>query len=155
MADFLIFKKMVQGVKVAYDEIAGVFFQRIKLVVGADGVNGGDVSSANPLPVYLADAPEGSSPSSGAITPVNISGTITLGGTAQTLVAALAGGQTIFIKNDSSENIWFNETGAPANMDSPSHLLNPGDDWTSDAPITTAVSLIGATTGQKFTARKW
>ena len=39
------------GVAVAGDDIAGVLFQRVKLIYGADGANEGDVSSANPLPV--------------------------------------------------------------------------------------------------------
>lgn len=33
------------------DDIGGVKFQRIKVIHGADGVNDGDVSSSNPLPV--------------------------------------------------------------------------------------------------------
>jgi hypothetical protein len=36
---------------VATDEIGGVDFQRVKLTLGADGVNDGDVSAANPIPV--------------------------------------------------------------------------------------------------------
>jgi hypothetical protein len=39
------------GATAASDDIGGVQFQRIKLVHGADGVNDGDVSSANGLPV--------------------------------------------------------------------------------------------------------
>ena len=39
---------------VATDEIGGVDYQRIKLVHGADGVNAGDVSAANPLPATIA-----------------------------------------------------------------------------------------------------
>lgn len=39
----------------ATDEIGGVHFPRSKLVIGADGVNGGDVSPANPLPVTATD----------------------------------------------------------------------------------------------------
>lgn len=39
------------GLSVASDDIAGVHYQRIKLVLGADGVNDGDVSGANPIPV--------------------------------------------------------------------------------------------------------
>jgi hypothetical protein len=35
----------------ATDEIAGVHYPRTKITIGADGVNDGDVSSANPLPV--------------------------------------------------------------------------------------------------------
>lgn len=35
----------------ASDDIAGVKFQRVKLVLGDNGTNDGDVSSANPVPV--------------------------------------------------------------------------------------------------------
>ena len=35
----------------AADDIAGVKYQRVKLTLGADGVNDGDVSAANPVPV--------------------------------------------------------------------------------------------------------
>lgn len=36
---------------IASDDISGAQFQRIKLTLGADGVNEGDVSSTNPIPV--------------------------------------------------------------------------------------------------------
>lgn len=39
------------GDVVAADDIGSKKYQRIKLIHGADGVNAGDVSSANPLPV--------------------------------------------------------------------------------------------------------
>jgi hypothetical protein len=39
------------GAKIALDEIGVTFYPRTKIVIGADGVNDGDVSSANPLPV--------------------------------------------------------------------------------------------------------
>jgi hypothetical protein len=39
------------GAEIGADEIAGVLYQRLKLIFGGDGVNQGDVSSANPLPV--------------------------------------------------------------------------------------------------------
>lgn len=39
------------GLPVASDDIGGFQFQRIKLIHGADGVNAGDVATANPLPV--------------------------------------------------------------------------------------------------------
>lgn len=42
-------------VTIAADEIAGKKYQRMKLIHGIDGVNGGDVSSTNPLPVLVAD----------------------------------------------------------------------------------------------------
>ena len=42
------------GAVLATDDIGGIHFPRTKLVIGADGVNGGDVSAANPLPVTMA-----------------------------------------------------------------------------------------------------
>lgn len=39
------------GATIAADDIGGVLHQRIKMVVGADGVSDGDVSLANPMPV--------------------------------------------------------------------------------------------------------
>lgn len=44
------------GITVADDDIGGVKYPRSKIVIGADGVNDGDVSSANPLPVTVAAA---------------------------------------------------------------------------------------------------
>jgi hypothetical protein len=39
------------GAIAAADDIGGVLFQRVKVAIGADGVNDGDVSASNPLPV--------------------------------------------------------------------------------------------------------
>jgi hypothetical protein len=39
------------GASVAADDIGGNLFQRVKLALGADGVNDGDVSAANPVPI--------------------------------------------------------------------------------------------------------
>jgi hypothetical protein len=44
------------GKIIATDEIAGVNFQRIKLTLGADGVNDGDVNSANPMPTSVSSS---------------------------------------------------------------------------------------------------
>lgn len=41
------------GDVIATDDIGGVKFQRIKMILGADGVNDGDVSSSNPVPVSI------------------------------------------------------------------------------------------------------
>ena len=38
------------GDTIATDDIAGVKYQRVKLITGADGVNDGDVSALNPFP---------------------------------------------------------------------------------------------------------
>ena len=39
------------GAIIAADDIGGALHQRIKVVVGANGVNDGDVSLANPMPI--------------------------------------------------------------------------------------------------------
>ncbi len=39
------------GTSIAADDIGGVLHQRVKLIIGADGVNDGDVSATNPIPV--------------------------------------------------------------------------------------------------------
>jgi hypothetical protein len=39
------------GAVVAADDIGGTLHQRVKVVVGADGVSDGDVSLSNPLPI--------------------------------------------------------------------------------------------------------
>ena len=44
------------GDTIASDDIGGVKYQRVKLIEGADGVNDGDISAANPLPVTEASA---------------------------------------------------------------------------------------------------
>ena len=89
------------------------------------------------------------------ITPINLSGTITSGDAAQTLHAADSSGKTVYIRNVSAGDLWFDETGQTAIKASPSHKLSPTDEWESPGKITTAISIIGATTGQNFTARKW
>jgi hypothetical protein len=43
------------GSTAATDDIAGVHFPRVKLIFGADGVNSGDVSDANPFPIKVTD----------------------------------------------------------------------------------------------------
>ena len=51
MADNTVLNTGVGGDTIASDDIGGVKFPRSKIVIGADGTNDGDVSSANPLPV--------------------------------------------------------------------------------------------------------
>jgi hypothetical protein len=51
MADNTTLNTGTGGDVIATDDIAGVKYQRVKLVLGADGVNGGDVSSSNAMPV--------------------------------------------------------------------------------------------------------
>ena len=51
MADNTTLNLGLNGDVIGSDDIGGVKFQRIKLIHGADGVNAGDVSGANGLPV--------------------------------------------------------------------------------------------------------
>ncbi|MEN6386435.1 MAG: hypothetical protein ABFD79_14750 [Phycisphaerales bacterium] len=70
------------GDLIATDEIAGVKYQRIKMIIGADGVNDGDISAANPLPITNGS------------TPLEIAGAIADGGDATTAPMLLVGGKT-------------------------------------------------------------
>jgi hypothetical protein len=67
---------------IASDDIDGVKFQRMKLTMGDDGVNEGDVSSSNPIPVYIVGQESGGSSGFGVPAALTIaSGEITVSGT--------------------------------------------------------------------------
>jgi len=51
MADNVTLNTMSGGSVVGADEIAGAQYQRVKVILGADGTNDGDVASGNPMPV--------------------------------------------------------------------------------------------------------
>ena len=70
MADNFVCNQGSGGDTFGADDIGGVKYSRTKIIVGADGVNDGDVSSANPLPVSAAQ--------SGVWNVTNVSGTISL-----------------------------------------------------------------------------
>ena len=54
MADNTVLPVGTGGDTIGSDDIGGVKFQRVKLIHGADGVNAGDVSSANPFPISIS-----------------------------------------------------------------------------------------------------
>jgi hypothetical protein len=56
VADNVIANAGAGGATFAADDIAGVHFPRSKITLGADGVNDGDVSSANPMPTTVSGA---------------------------------------------------------------------------------------------------
>jgi hypothetical protein len=86
------------------------------------------------------------------------SGSITTGGTAQTLIAANANRRYLLIKNPSTEteNLFFSLTGTASltGQNSGSYILQPGESFTMESNFvsTQAVSVIAATTGHKITA---
>jgi len=91
--------------------------------------------------------------------PENISGTITTGGTAQVLDPANDRRVGWFIQNNSAGSLWINDLGVAATLASPSIEIKTGTYMV--APFNTGyvssaqISIIGATTGQAFTAREW
>lgn len=91
-----------------------------------------------------------------SITPTDRSGSITTGGTAQVLMAANASRRAWSIQNTSTVDLWVNEIGATAVLAPPSIWLQPGAYYESQASYCSpsAISIIGATTGQTFTARE-
>jgi hypothetical protein len=103
---------------------------------------GADVSSSNPLPVQNANA-----------APTDRSGSITTGGVAQVAIAALSTRKAYFFQNISSEIMWgsFTGTAAPNTVGS-FEIVPKGVIRSTTVCETTALSIYGATTGQKFTA---
>lgn len=91
-----------------------------------------------------------------SITPTDRSGTITTGGQKQQLMAANANRRSWLIQNNSTGDLWINEIGADAVLSQPSINIPPGAYVTSESSYCSpsAISIIGATTGQTFTARE-
>lgn len=106
-------------------------------------IGGDEVTAANPLPVSGA---------SGALT--DVSGTIAAGGTSQVLQAAQITRKYIMIQNLSSGNLYLNFTSA-ATTGEGSYELLPNGVFTMEGNFVSneAINIIGATTGQAFTAK--
>ncbi len=137
----------VQGTGASYDPptggsglfgwLSGIFKEivgGIKLKLG-----GAEVSSSNPLPVQNVSA-----------SPVDRSSTITAGGTAQVLLAANANRKGIEFFNNSVGSLWLNVVGT-ATAGGGSIEVRSGGYWSPSVCPVTAISVIGATTGQAFT----
>lgn len=93
-------------------------------------------------------------PSSGVVT--DRSGTITAGGTAQTLAAVNLSRRYLLVQNlHASEDLWVNFTTA-AVVDQPSVRVAAGAAFLMDGAFvsTELVSVIAATTGHKFAAKE-
>lgn len=115
----------------------------------------GITTSANSL--SIAPASDATFLIAGAIaTRTDKSGTVTSGGTAQTIIASNAARKGFEIQNQSTGDMYFS-TLAVAVQGQPSVRIAPGQLY--ETPLggsgTGAVSLIGATTGQAFAAREW
>jgi hypothetical protein len=92
-----------------------------------------------------------------AVAPVNRSGSITAGGTAQQLMPANAARLGWSIQNHSTGDLWVNDVGGTAAAIQPSIQVPSGALYESPpgcAP-TSSISVFGATTGARFAAREW
>lgn len=79
------------------------------------------------------------------------SSSITLGGTAQALAAANTARRGLTGQNISTGDLWINEIGGTAAADTAgSYKVAAGATFT--VQTNRAISIVGATTGQKFTA---
>jgi hypothetical protein len=76
MADNTTLNAGAGGDVIASDDISGVKYQRVKLTLGVDGVNDGDVSTSNLLPV-ATDHHSDVSTNNSTSTPLGISATFT------------------------------------------------------------------------------
>jgi hypothetical protein len=119
--------------------------------VPASVVNGvaTPASALAPLPVICtAGAPA-----------VDGSGTIAVGGTAQTLFGGTAPLNGFLVANPaaSGDTLYFNDAGTAVVAGAGSIPLAPGAVFTTPSGYKPggAVSIIGAATGDKFTARRW
>ena len=84
-------------------------------------------------------------------TGIDRSSSIASGGTAQTLAAAETQRLAIYGQNISAGDLWINETGGTAAANGTgSYRVTAGSTFTVNT--NRAISIIGATTGQKFTA---
>lgn len=88
---------------------------------------------------------------------IDRSGTITAGGTAQTLMATRGNRKGFYIQNQSTGDLWINEIGGVAAATQPSLRIVAGAFYCNEfsGPALNRISIFGATTGQAFAAREW
>ena len=89
-------------------------------------------------------------------TETNISGTITLGGTAQNAAAANTSRIGFWIRNNSVASLWIS-TLATAVQSQPSLEIKPGELYETPPTLNPkgAISIIGPTTSQAWSGREW
>lgn len=97
------------------------------------------------------------------VTPTNCSGTITAGGTAQNAFTAGATKHGFTIQNLSTEDMWVSFTTTAVANTVASYMLNPSASGVAGGSystpfgfgMNTALSVVGATTGNKFSCTWW
>lgn len=128
------------GINFATDDVAGIIYPRTKLSIGVDGV-AVDVSATNPVPIISPYLPAGTDKSS----------TIAAGNVPQVLAVANPTRRGLIGQNISTGDLWINEVGGNAAIGTAgSYRLASGD--TFSISTNRAISILGATTAQAFTA---
>ena len=141
---------------IASDDIGGVKHQRVKLVLGADGVSDGDVSSANPMPVSGAFY-QGTQPVSGAVAldaptlaaleTTSISGTVGVTGTFWQATQPISG--TVTVANPTAQGLTDAQiratalpvSGTVAVSNLPATQAVSGTFWQATQPVSGTVAL--------------
>lgn len=95
-----------------------------------------------------------------ALTPIDGSGTIAAGGTAQPLFGGAIPATGFAIYNPDPDNdLWINDGGGNAAIAGAGSIRIPANGGGYETPADmvpwASVSIVGAVTGQKFTARRW
>jgi hypothetical protein len=108
--------------------------------------------------------PVGASAQLAGQTTTDCSGTITTGGTAQTLLATSSTRRGFVIMNLSTDKLCFSFAGTAVCDGAGSYSLNPaitgatgaaGGSFVAPYGMFNAVSIVGATTGDKFSCTAW
>lgn len=120
-------------------------------------LNTGSTSDANSFPVSLSTEDKATLASvatgTGRVLPAGTdrSGTLTTGGTAQQLAAQNTARTALRGQNISASDLWINEIGGTAAVDAAgSYKIPAGSTFT--VSTNRAISIVGGTTGQKWTA---
>jgi len=145
------------GDVIASDDIAGVKFQRVKLVQGADGVNDGDVSSAAPLQVTLANTGANATAvkvDGSAVTQPVSAASLPLPAGAATSAAQLPNSHDVTVDNaagasavnvqDGGNSITVDGTVAVSSLPASTNTLEVVGDVAQDAAVAGNPVLIGA-----------
>jgi hypothetical protein len=109
-------------------------------------------------PIYTAGsaaAPEVATIIGNQVTYTDRSGTVTTGGTAQVLMALNASRRGFLVQNNSTGTLTINSVGTATTT--AGIVIAPGQLYEAQETgvPTTAISILGATTGQRFDAREW
>jgi len=148
MADNTTLNVGAGGDIIASDDIGGIKHQRVKVVLGIDGVSNGDISSTNPMPTRV---PQVTGTSRSGITSATVS-------TSTVLMAANTARNGWLVRNThATASIWINELGVAAVATQPSLEIKAGELFISPEAyvVTTGINILSTTASVPYTAREW